>query len=492
MNLVEVVATGVASKYGVGVWCIFIIVVALFTYRNFKLKLKSPDEQLNEALARLKQTKDAKNFAENFYELSDSFKDSELLKEAWHSFSETLIIPDTGLDANLATIKSTAISSSFFSRYALLHSNINLRFYGSFPNVLTGLGILGTFVGLVAGIYLASGGIGGQISEAKTALESLLGGAALAFWTSIFGIASSIIFSWAEHREVHKFEICLSEWNEELDKRLDRITYESIAREQLKESKKQTSVFESFSNDLAFQIAQAIEQNVMEPMSPVFGQLQNTLSEIQGNQANTNEAMLNGIVGKFQESINGAAGEEMKALAETIKSLNEDFKTSVTQLTNAVKDVAQITVGTQNLVQEVQTLLVDAKDAYEKLQNIIEPLDNISKEFSATSSMIVNTSKYIMEVNQHIDASVNNLVGNQEKLKNIWQDYQARFEGVDNSLGGTFEKIDGALSSYTGSMNEYIKSLDDHTSSIVNQLAGAISELQDTVETLSDKQTDMN
>ncbi|TOQ08322.1 hypothetical protein CGH04_20465, partial [Vibrio parahaemolyticus] len=68
-----------------------------------------------------------------------------------------------------------------------------MRYFNSVPNKLTGLGILGTFLGLVAGIYLASSGIGSNnIDEAKGALSHLLDGASLAFLTSIAGLITSM------------------------------------------------------------------------------------------------------------------------------------------------------------------------------------------------------------------------------------------------------------------------------------------------------------
>ncbi len=60
------------------------------------------------------------------------------------------------------------------------------------PGVLTGLGILGTFVGLITGIQ----GIG--FSSVEAALESisvLLGGIGTAFYTSISGVILSIVFN---------------------------------------------------------------------------------------------------------------------------------------------------------------------------------------------------------------------------------------------------------------------------------------------------------
>lgn len=60
------------------------------------------------------------------------------------------------------------------------------------PETLTGIGILGTFVGLVIGV----GGIGfSSVAAAITSLQTLINGLEVAFYTSIVGIILSIFFN---------------------------------------------------------------------------------------------------------------------------------------------------------------------------------------------------------------------------------------------------------------------------------------------------------
>lgn len=60
------------------------------------------------------------------------------------------------------------------------------------PETLTGIGILGTFVGLIIGI----GGIGfSSVAAAITSLQTLINGIEIAFYTSIVGLILSICFN---------------------------------------------------------------------------------------------------------------------------------------------------------------------------------------------------------------------------------------------------------------------------------------------------------
>ena len=60
------------------------------------------------------------------------------------------------------------------------------------PETLTGIGILGTFVGLIIGV----GSIGfSSVQAAVTSLQTLINGIEIAFYTSIVGIILSILFN---------------------------------------------------------------------------------------------------------------------------------------------------------------------------------------------------------------------------------------------------------------------------------------------------------
>ena len=66
---------------------------------------------------------------------------------------------------------------------------MNLRFWNSVPSLLVGLGILGTFVGLVGGLIPFSGINFEETGEIRSAIEGLLSGVSTAFVTSVWGIA---------------------------------------------------------------------------------------------------------------------------------------------------------------------------------------------------------------------------------------------------------------------------------------------------------------
>ena len=211
----------------------------------------------------VKRTNTEGEFAENFHDLSEQFKESVVLRHAWSEFVETLIFPDIDQqDAQDIRIRNTTAPERFFNRANLLEPRINLRFYSAMPNLLTGTGILGTFIGLVISIGEASGGLApDDVGQAQEALSALLSGAALAFMASIAGLISSIGFSLWEKRRIHNVDQLCNEWVEELDHRLVRVTQEGSTGESNYELRQQRAALEHFGNDLVYQISEALDKS---------------------------------------------------------------------------------------------------------------------------------------------------------------------------------------------------------------------------------------
>ncbi len=259
-------ATFFTSHAGIFFYCsgllIWASIAALVLHRRIT-PVQNQIKKANEALR-----KDApEEFTANYYQLDDVCLNLPVLYNSWREFTEVLLFPGTDFE-NGDKIRNTRQPGSYLSQRTILWPRVAMRFYNSLPNMLTGLGILGTFIGLVAGISLAAPGLNSSdIQDAKNALQKLLSGASLAFLTSIFGLTTSIVFSWYEKKRVHKFDTLLNQFVEGLEERLEFISIEKIASLTYLESQKQTASLESFSNDLAVSLGDILENKITAPMN---------------------------------------------------------------------------------------------------------------------------------------------------------------------------------------------------------------------------------
>jgi hypothetical protein len=116
-----------------------------------------------------------------------------------------------------ATGDSGARPSAYITLASLERSGLRLGLMQALPNYFVGLGLVMTFLGLIAGLYFASQGMRtADMVEARAALVHLLNSATFKFLTSVAGISMSLIVSLA-------FRISVESLRLRLDLLCDRI-----------------------------------------------------------------------------------------------------------------------------------------------------------------------------------------------------------------------------------------------------------------------------
>ena len=88
-------------------------------------------------------------------------------------FVETLILPESESDD---PIRNTSEVSRYLNDATIIFPRISSGYYHAVPNLLTGVGILGTFLGLAAGVGAASSGLSSSIPTEITAALQLASG----------------------------------------------------------------------------------------------------------------------------------------------------------------------------------------------------------------------------------------------------------------------------------------------------------------------------
>ena len=197
----------------------------------------------------------AQDFAQRYEDFNQEIEDNAPLRHGWKQFRESLIILPDGEDY-APTIRATHRPETYFHESSLVSSRLNLRFWQSVPNILVGVGLLFTFIGLIAALYFASEGVTAKnIHDTQRALGNLLHAATFKFVTSVAGLLSSLVFSWWEKHCLHNLQKALDEFCRLLEERLVFTTPEKLADDQIRETRRQTNQLERFNTDFAVSIA---------------------------------------------------------------------------------------------------------------------------------------------------------------------------------------------------------------------------------------------
>ena len=310
---------------------IFILSWTAFEWFRFSHQLGPVKRDLSRATNTVTRTSaDESTFATEFHSIQKDLGENATLHHAWSEFDEVLL-KDGWSDP--PKIKNAQSPGDYFHRVSVTSNRINLRYFNTFPNILTGLGILGTFVGLVAGIYLAGEGLGSSDPEQmQSALQELLSGASLAFFTSIAGLSSSIGFNIFEKRSLHRLDGAIFRFVDALDARLERVTVESLASEQLDQSRQQTRTLEAFSSELAWQIADEMGKKFSSDLGPILEKLIAAVEGMREQRKDDATALSERMLFEFQRSLTGSAGKELTALGQTLELLNDKLSAQISTM----------------------------------------------------------------------------------------------------------------------------------------------------------------
>ena len=312
------------------------IVVLLFAFSGILIYHAIPlYRRLHQAKQELDGLKGEEEFAKSF-ETYNSYAE-EAFGLPWKEFVETLVLPEPDSDE---PIRNPGEVSRYLNDATIIFPKIPFGFYHSVPNLLTGLGILGTFLGLAGGVGSASSGLSsGTPSEITASLEQLLAGASLAFMTSIAGIACSILFVPVERLTSRRLHITLDSWVGAIESRLERVTRAGVALQQLKEARRASTQLERFNTELIFSIEQALEEKIAGRLSPQLERLVETVERLRQDRSTDAGQMIEQVLGRFADAMQERTGSQFDEMATIVADLNRTLKDSVDGLAQTQQDV---------------------------------------------------------------------------------------------------------------------------------------------------------
>ena|SRR5690625_1428449 len=117
----------------------------------------------------------------------------DTVRHLWREFDETLVeSPDH------KSLWNTLDAEHFFNSEALAPRLMHNRLLTVVPSLLTAIGVLGTFIGLTTGLNGLELQSESTVDELKVGIDQLIGGAAVAFMTSVWGVFFSLVTNFVE------------------------------------------------------------------------------------------------------------------------------------------------------------------------------------------------------------------------------------------------------------------------------------------------------
>lgn len=332
----------------------------------------------------------------------------------WGEYAQTLHSQmSVGQDAS--RWRATALAETFFTDQALVDIPLKTDYYKHLPGIMTGLGIIGTFTGLIIG--LGNFDVSIDPGQAQTQLRTLINTVGHAFIVSAIAITLAMVFTWIEKSLVTACYRLSEELRQGIDSLFDTgsdVEYlerlvaaaESSAQEmrQLKETlaeqlvrafaeqtQRQIDAGARNSERISADLGRVLAENLSQPITDIAY----AVNTVGARQDEVVTRMISEVVGGFSRQMENLFAGQMRELHEVLINTNSAMRETVAQFSrmaghmdatakNAVETMSSRIEATVALVEERQSeMQVQARGNAEQLSALMAKTQADSAEMLA-------------------------------------------------------------------------------------------------------------
>jgi hypothetical protein len=236
----------------------------------------------------------------NFNQLADIFPKSSPLHQAWNNFAADVVNRRSASGDEQYWASESAERP--FSAEALYGGRINLGFYSSLPGIVTGSGLLFTFLAILVALLDV------KITESQqiTGLDLLIQGLSGKFVSSIAALLSATVFLLFERVLLHRLARARLSLIENLDAFVPKLTSARLLAELQRDISEQSVAFRSFNADLSTKLKQGFSEGVgptLQRMVESVEELNNYLRAAEAQKQESITGSVSGLIQGLQQSI---------------------------------------------------------------------------------------------------------------------------------------------------------------------------------------------
>jgi hypothetical protein len=442
------------------------------------------------------------------WDLSPCFAGDVPLAAIWQEYRETLHAqkapdPATGELVEVA-VRSTVPAEMYLSAHAVIDNRVHAEFFKHLPGIFTGIGIIGTFFGLLKGLWLF------QISEdagvVRNSLTSLLHGVSEAFAVSAFAILLAMVATIIEKYRLNGLYGKLARLNHGVD-----ATYEAGAGEEYlarlvsssEESASQTRILKDAlvsdlreiltdladrqiaatnerSGELGSSIATALTTALKEPLD----QIAVAVGQVSQDQSSAVTHLLTDVLASFSDRLEGMFGGQLSGIGEMQQRTVEAMQTAVDRLRDLTSNME--TAGTRATDAMAAKLLEAVQSAETRQASITEELRRALGEMRAGQGAAQDETRarleeMLGELGRRLAEAVAGVERQaDERSRRQTEEDDRRSEDTARHVGGMGESV-GALTTNVDGMLGAVREM---VSRIEATTASAFARLNDGADTL--------
>lgn len=433
-------------------------IVSLFFYKNCGKLIRLRNADIRKLNQQIKKYDSSMNF---FQELDEKMKENHFIFPLWEKYRRNfIIIPD---DEEINHVYSTTDADEYFN-FSNLSAGISIEFWQNLAGVFTGLGILGTFLGLTIGL------LGFDMSSSATiqkGISNLLNGTSTAFLTSIVGILCALIFNYYYNNSlIRNFDASIDDFANKLDELIPRKQAEELLYINSEAVKEQTTELQDFNTTLALTIGDALRNAMTTDVKPVLEELLTAIRELSTGGMET-----------IKNSINDNTGSELRDFAGTLQELQQGMRDILMQSQQMNEENNQkLRVAVDEMVKSLQNATSDSVTAQQK--NMNEMNEQIKGLFTEMNDNLRQTVQGLLEAGSNtgiqLDHSIKGAAETSDAIVKTWESVsKQQQEQLSHNIEQIRNILEETLRSIRDDRENYIQTLKNITQELQNTMASS-------------------
>lgn len=450
-----------SKDFGNNIFFWVMTLVFIFTILTRVRKDKKILEEIEYVMTDLKDV-NLDNINSEFQIINNKLLDNikyKNISEIWNSYNDTIMILKDG------KVCQTVDAELFYNSESLMKEKMNFKLLNYIPQLLVGLGLLGTFFGLsigLSGLDLSS--------NDKQQLNELIEGTKTAFYTSLYGMYYSIIISVILNNYIGNYESLILKMKE----KINSIFHKYIGNETMEDMKNEIIVLRESQQKLSESVGIELVQGV-DKYNKINEKYMKQLSVIVNNNI---EGLAEKVSKSFEVELSKVFSEDFVAkftgLKEELVSFSKDNNKSI-QLYS--KEMMNISSNFSLIGEKV------IKFNQETLVTFQTLMDRIENEYSSVNELLAKSEKnYLRYENLMSDSgdiikSSNNYLGKIENITNTLN----KFIDQENSLIKFWDSNKDVLETVSSTISKNILSYNKATETNSTNIISLIKETKDSL-----------
>lgn len=265
----------------------------------------------------------------------------------------------------------------------LLYSAVNKPFADQVGGIMSGLGILFTFIGLVYGLrnFDAS-----TVDVMQTSTQALMSGIKIAFLTSIFGLIYSLLFGVFYKRLVKDSVDALYAFQDTFTEEVRPTNEHAAENAMLRLQMEQNAALQTFGTNVGDQVSEAIVRLVQ----PTVDTLRDTITQYVSVAIEDQRAGMERVVRYFLDSMNTSLGGifvQLRSRTEELTRWEKDTIESISAMTASFgstgRSLGEAEVQARKIADTMEQFTTAAARLTEAQRAVTEQLESVMSDYRA-------------------------------------------------------------------------------------------------------------